>query len=554
MDGKSAVARILKMEGVEFVTCFPMNPVLDAVAMEGIRLITTRSERVAVGIADGFTRASFGKRNGVAMVQSGPGSENAFAAVAQAFADSVPILFMPGAPGRREQKRPNFIARDNYRAISKWADTIQFADQVPTMMRRAFTYLRTGRPGPVVLEVPMDVMQEEFDDQLFQYEPVRGWKTAGDPESIRRVVRALMGARNPVIRAGNGILYAEAWDELREFAELMQIPVFTTMQGKSAFPEKHPLALGAGGRTRPKMVMDFLKKCDLIFAIGSSCTVEPFTTNLPQGRRIIQSTIDEWDIGKDYPVEDAIIGDARLVLRQLIDEVKTLIGSDSGGVTGDIVGEIRSSKDAWLREWMPKLTSDEVPINPYRVIGDLNRVLDKSRSIVTPESGGPRDQSIPFYEVTRPGGFIGWGKTTTLGGSVGFAMGARLANPDKTVVHIMGDASIGMAGFDLETAGREGIPILSVILKNSRYSGYNRMQPVATERYYIDRCSGDYAKVAEGLGLYAEKIEKPEDIVPAIERAIKVLDSGRPACLEMITSVEPAFSYYETVSHPKNAK
>ena len=545
MDGKSAIAKVLKMEGVEFVTCFPMNPVLDAVASEGIRLITTRTERVAVGIADGFTRASFGRRNGVAMVQYGPGSENAFAAVAQAYADSVPILFMPGAPGRREQKRPSFIARDNYRGVSKWADTIQFADHVPTMLRRAFTYLKTGRPGPVVLEVPMDVMHEQFDDQMFRYEPVRGWKAAGDPESIHRVARALVEARSPVIRAGNGVLYAEAWNELRELAELLQLPVFTTMQGKGAFPEDHPLALGAGGRTRPKMVMDFLGKADLVFAIGSSCTIEPFTTNLPPGRRVIQSTIDEWDIGKDYPIEDAVIGDARLVLRQLIDEVKALIGSASERVKGDVAGEIKSSKAAWLEEWTPKLNSDETPINPYRVIGDLNRVLDKSRTIVTPESGGPRDLSVPFYEVTRPGGFIGWGKTTTLGGSVGFAMGAKLANPDRTVVHIMGDASFGMAGMDLETAGREGIPILTIILNNSRYSGYNRMQPVATEKYHIDRCSGDYAKVAEGLGLYAEKIEKPQDIVPAIERAMKFLDSGRPACLEMITCVEPAFSWYD---------
>jgi len=546
MDGKTAVARILKMEGVEFITCFPLNPVLDAIASEGIRLITTRTERVAVGIADGFTRASFGQRNGVAMVQSGPGCENAFAAVAQAFADSVPILFMPGAPGRREQKRPNFMAREGYPSISKWVDTIQFADQVPKLMRRAFTYLRTGRPGPVVLEVPMDVMGEEFDDELFHYEPVRGWKTAGDPESIRRVAKALLGARHPVIRAGNGVLYGRAWNELREFAELTQIPVFTTMQGKSAFPENHPLALGTGGRTRPKMVMDFLNKADLIFAIGSSCTIEPFTTNLPKGRRIIQSTIDEVDIGKDYPVEDAIIGDAKLVLRQLIDEIRDRIGQDSGWKRDDVAKGIQSSKHEWIEAWMRKLTSDEVPINPYRVIWDLNKTLDKKAFIVTPESGGPRDQSVPFYEVTEPGGFIGWGKTTTLGGSLGFAMGAKLANPEKTVVNIMGDASIGMVGFDLETAVREGIPILSIILNNSYYSGYNKMQPVATERYHIDRSTGNYAQVAQGLGVYSERIEKPGDIIPAIKRAIEVLDTGKPACLEMITRVEPEFSLYDT--------
>jgi acetolactate synthase-1/2/3 large subunit len=317
------------------------------------------------------------------------------------------------------------------------------------------------------------------------------------------------------------------------------------MQGKSAFPENHPLSLGAGGRTRPKMVMEALKEADLIFAIGSSCTIEPFTTNLPQGRRIIQSTIDEVDIGKDYPVEDAIIGDAKLVLRQLINEVKAMSGSGSKGEQDTVTGRIRSTRDEWFEEWMPKLTSDELPINPYRVIWDLNRVLDKERSIVTHDSGGPRDQALPFYEVNQPGGYIGWGKMTTLGGSLGFAMGAKLASPDKTVVNIMGDASIGMVGFDLETAGREGIPILTIILNNSQYSGYEQMQPVATKKYHIDRCEGDYAKVAEGLGLYSERVEQPKEIIPAIERAIKVLEKGQPACLEIMTCADTAYSLYD---------
>jgi acetolactate synthase-1/2/3 large subunit len=201
-----------------------------------------------------------------------------------------------------------------------------FADQVPTLMRRAFISLRTGRPGPVMLEIPMDVALEQFDDKLFQYSPVKGWRSAGDPTDIKRAAAALITAKKPIIRAGNGVLYANAWDELQEFAELLQIPVFTTMQGKSAFPENHPLSLGTGGRTRPKMVMHFLKKADIIFAIGSSCTKELFTTNLPEGKTLIQSTIDEVDIAKDYAVAEAIVGDAKHVLRQLIDEVKKQMG------------------------------------------------------------------------------------------------------------------------------------------------------------------------------------------------------------------------------------
>jgi len=544
MDGKTAVAKVLKKEGVDFVTCFPTNPIIEAAAIEGIRPIKTRTERVAVGMADGFTRASFGRRNGVCLVQTGPGSENAFAGVAQAFADSVPILLMPGGYARRSLERPNFIAPHNYREITKWADMIHFADQVPTLMRRAFTYLRTGRPGPVLLEMPMDVAFEQFDDEKFQYEPVKGWKTAGDPSDIKRVAKALIAAKNPVIRAGNGVLYAQAWDKLREFAELLQIPVFTTMQGKSAFPENHPLSLGAGGRTRPKMVIHFLEKADLVFAIGSSCTREFFTTNIPDGKTIIQSTIDEIDIGKDYPVAEAVVGDARLVLQQLIDEVKKQIGPAGKKDNTAVAKEIKAVKEEWLREWMPKLTSEEVPINPYRVVWDLSKTVNKKKTIVTPESGGPRDQSVPFYEVTVPGGYIGWGKTTTLGGSLGFAMGAKLANPDKMVVNILGDASIGMAGLDFETAVRENIPILSIVLNNSRFGGYDRMLPTASKRYNIDRVGGDYTKVAEALGFHAERIEQPRDIIPAIKRAEGLLAAGQPAFIEVITRVDTDFSTY----------
>jgi len=542
MDGGTAIAKVLKIEGVDFITCFPYNPVLDALAAEGIRPIKARTERVAVGIADGFSRASFGRRNGVCFLQNGPGSENAFAGVAQAFADSVPVLVMPAGYERRNLKRPQFIALHNYREITKWIDLVHLADQIPTLMRRAFTYLRTGRPGPVLLEVPLDVVSEQFDDNLFQYQPVKGWKPAGDPSDVRRVAQTLLAAKTPIIRAGNGVLYAGAWDELRQLAELLQIPVFTTMQGKSAFPENHPLSLGTGGRTRPRMVMHFLKKADLVFAIGSSCTKELFTTNIPDGKVIIQSTIDEIDIGKDYPVADAIVGDARLVLRQLIDEIKKEIGPDGKKDNGSVAKEIRVVKEEWLREWMPKLTSDEVPINPYRVIWDLNRSLDKARTIVTPESGGPRDQTIPFYEATAPGGFIGWGKTTTLGGSLGFALGAKLANPDKIVVNILGDASIGMVGLDLETAVRERIPILSIVLNNSRFGGYDSMLPTATQRYSIDRAGGDYTKVAEALGFHAERVTQPNDIIPAIERAKRVLDTGQPTFLEIITRVDTDFS------------
>jgi thiamine pyrophosphate-dependent acetolactate synthase large subunit-like protein len=545
MQGVAAIAKILKMEGVEFISGFPQNAVFEAGAKEGIRPIMSRNERVGVGIADGFTRASFGRRNGVCAMQSGPGVENAFSGVAQAFSESVPILVLPGGSARRRLVPPSFIAVKNYQEITKWADMINFADRVPEMMRRAFTYLRTGRPGPVMLEIPGDVGFEEFDDAKFQYKPVKSAKTAGDPADVRQVAKALIAAKNPVIRSGQGVLYACAWDELRELAELLQIPVFTTMCGKSAFPENHPLSLGAGGRTRPKMVIHFLQKADLVFAIGSSCTKEGFTTPIPDDKRVIQSTVDERDINKDYSLEHAIIGDAKLVLRQLIDEVKEQIGSEGRKRNNAVAKEVKAVKDEWLKEWMPKLTSDEVPINPYRVVGDMMRVLDRKETIISHDAGSPRDQLLPFWECLVPGGYIGWGKTTTLGGSLGFAMGAKLANPDKTCVSFMGNAAFGMVGMDFETAVREKIPILVILINNSVLGGYQRFHPVASERYNLNRQTGDYAKVAEGLGGYSEKVEQPDNIIPAIRRAKKAVDSGQPALLEIITCEELDVSLYQ---------
>jgi len=543
MQGRTAIGKILKMEGVEFISGFPMNPVIEGAAEEGIRSIMARNERVGVGIADGFTRVSNGKRIGVCAMQSGPGVENAFSGVAQAYSESVPILVLPGGNDRRRMLPPNFISSRSYERITKWSDMINFADRIPEMMRRAFTNLRTGRPGPVLLEVPMDVAMEEFDDKMFEYKPVKATKSAGDPDDIKAVAKTLLAAKNPVIRAGIGVLYAEAWDELVELAELTQIPVYTTMNGKSAFPENHPLALGAGGNSYPKMIRHFTNKTDLVFAIGSSCTKGGFTFTIPDGKRIIQCTIDERDINKDYPLEHAIIGDAKLVLRQLIDEINAQIGA--GGKKDDsVVREIKNVKDEWLAKWMPKLTSDEVPINPYRVIRDMMQTLDRKDTIISHDSGSPRDSLVPFWECSVPNSYIGWGKSTTLGGSLGFAMGAKLAKPEKTAVAFMGNAAFGMVGMDFETTIRENIPILVVLINNSLLGGYTKFHPVASEKYNLNRQSGNYAKVAEGLGGYSETVKQPEEIIPALQRAKKAVDSGQAALLEIITREETAFSVY----------
>ena len=540
-----ALAKILKLEGVEFLSCFPHNPLVDPVAEEGIRPILARTERVVVNIADGFSRVTNGQRIGVCAMQFQAGIENACGGVAQAYGDSVPILVLPGHAGRKHLGiLPDFDAVQNLACITKWAGRINLAERAPELMRRAFTQLRSGRPGPVLLEVPHDVAQEDFPEPELRYSPPKPMKTAGDPQDIREAVRMLLAAKRPLLWAGQGVLYARAWDELREFAELLQLPVMTTLGGKSAFPENHPLALGAGGNSTTKAVDHFLREADLIFAIGSSLRVWFMGPPIPDGKVIIQCTLDERDINKDYAVNHAVMGDAALVLRQLIQEAKSQAGPEGRKGSSSVAEEVRGIKKVWLEEWMPKLRSDEVPINPFRVVWELMQSLDPAQTIITHDSGNPRDQLAPFYEATTPRGYLGWGHSSQLGYSLGLALGAKLAAPEKLVVNVLGDAGFGMCGMDFETAVREKIPILTVLMNNSEMGGYEKHIPFAAEHYRLKYITGDYSKIAEGLGGYAEKVEHPDGIAGALERAKKIVEGGKPALLEIITRAEREIPFY----------
>jgi acetolactate synthase-1/2/3 large subunit len=324
-------------------------------------------------------------------------------------------------------------------------------------------------------------------------------------------------------------------------AELVQAPVMTTMAGKSAFPEDHPLALGAGGHTLARAAAHFLVRADLVFGIGCSFTKGGFSAPIPAGKTLVQVTVNEGDLDKDYPVDLAVIGDAKLVLRQLIDEINRQGGPRGGQTRALVAEEIRSARETERQEWLPRLASDETPINPYRVINDLMHTVDRPNTIVTHDSGNPRDQTLTFFETLAPRGYLGWGKSTQLGTGLGLAMGAKLAHPDKLVVNIMGDLAFGTAGTEVETAVRERIPIMTILLNNSVMGGYGHHMPTASERYGSNQLSGRYSQVAEGLGAYAERVERPDEVVPAIQRAIRATQEGRPAVLEMITKEEPVY-------------
>lgn len=545
MQGKTTIASILKQEGVDIVFCFPHNGLIDAAASESIKPIISRMERGAVNMADGYSRINNGLNPGVCLVQAGPGIENAFPGVAQAFADSSPILMLPGHQGTsREGYSSDFRASPNYAGVTKWADLINKPERIPEMMRRAYTNLRVGRPRPVLLEIPADVLNGELDESQFHYAPVTKHRSAGDPQDVANVAKSLLRASRPVIYSGQGVLYAEATTDLVEFAELLNAPVMTTTLGKSGFPEDHYLSLGAGGNTGTKAVGDFLRRADLVFGIGTSFQNTLASPPVPAGKMMIQSTLNEEDLNGEYPLDDIIVGDAKLVLRQLIQEIRSQAGDNGRRGTGGVAEEIKSIKTAWLADWMPRLTSNDVPISPYRVVWELDRGLDKANSIVTHDSGNPRDQLVPFYTSTTPRGYLGWGNSTQLGSGLGLIMGAKLAAPQKTALNLMGDTAVGMCGTDFETASRNKIGIITVILNNGAMGGYEKNMPVAIKKYGSKFTTGDYAKMADSLGCHAETITQPDQISPGLVRAQQIASTGQPVVLEIITREEPIFSQY----------
>ena len=538
-----AVAEILKREGVQTLPCFPTTPVIEACAAAGIRPIVCRQERVGVGIADGFSRITNGQRPGVFACQYGPGAENAYSGVATAFSDSVPMLLLPmGNAHSLAGVEPHYNSRESYASVTKRVEEVNSPDRVSEVMRRAFSSVRMGRPGPVMVEIPADVGIAEVDESALGYRPVTTARSAADPRDIDNVARVLLQANSPIVHAGQGVMYAQACPELLELAELLQIPVMTTLAGKSAFPEKHPLALGAGSGVLPGPVYNFLRDADVVFGIGTSFTKHGMCTNIPPGKVMIQATNDETDINKSYDIDYPVVGDAQLVLRQLIDAIRDRLGSGSRA-NSDVAQRIAQVRQDWLAEWMPKLTSADAPINPYRVFWDFMRTIDPNEAIVTHDSGGPRNQLVPFYQAGGPRTYIGWGKSHGLGTGLGLNIGAKLADPEKMCVNFMGDAAFGMTGLDFETAVRCRIPIVTVVLNNSTMAVETGAMRTSHELYNTRDLGGDYAGLARAMGGHAERIEDPNDIGPAFQRARRITEQeGQPVLLEFITTDEHTYS------------
>ena len=533
-----AIAEIMRREGIEVLTGYPVNHLIESCAAIDIRPVMVRQERIGLHMADAISRVTSGRQIGAFCMQHGPGAENAYGGVAQCYGESIPVLVLPMGYARRiSQIKPNFSSTVQMAGITKSAETVSLAAEVPNIMRRAFSRLRNGRGGPVLVEIPTDMFAEEFPGELV-YEPVLTARYAPAPDDVRRAAEMLRGAKRPVIYAGTGVHWAKAWPQLKALAELLAAPVTTSLGGKSSFPEDHPLALGSGGLAIPAPVRHFLDHADVIFGIGCSFTETNFGVAMPKGKRIIHATLDPDHLNKDVRVELGLVGDAGLTLDALLAELQGLEARDHAPVAD----EIRAIRAPWLAKWAPKRDSDDAPLNPYRVLRDLWNTVDVDNTIITHDAGSPRDQLSPFWISRTPLSYLGWGKTTQLGYGLGLAMGAKLAAPDKLCINVWGDAAIGFTGMDFETAVRERIPILSILLNNFSMAIELKIMALSTEKYRTTDISGNYAAMAQAFGGYGERVERPEDIVPAILRGIAATKAGQPALLEFITSKETQVS------------
>ena len=536
------VVHAMKQEGVEYLFGYPMHALIEAAAIGGIRPIIARTEKTLINMAEGYAMASDGARPAVVCVQGGPGIENAFGGVAQAFADGTPMLVLPGGGDvRAHGLGGEYDPVPAFRHVTKWAARVPSADRLPAMLRYALAQMRNGRPGPVLLELPRDVMGMDISSAP-QHLPTARVRSAGDPADIDTIARVILAAPRLVIHAGQGVLWSQASAALVELAEILGAPVVTTLSGKGAFPEDHRLAAGAGGLSIAHAAAFALRECDVVLGIGCSFTQGSFSPPIPPGKVVIHATNEPRDLDKHVQATHAVVGDARLIIDQLVAEIRSLMAS--GVPSADrqsFLAGVAHEKEAQREARRAQRTAGTSPINPYRVIDEVMRAIDPATSMVTHDSGNPRDQLLPNYVATRPRGYLGWGKSTQLGTGLGVAMGAKLAHPDRVSLNIMGDLAFGTAGLELETAVRERIGTVTVLLNNSVMGGYTAYMPVASERFGSNRLSGDYVAVARGLGAHAEGVERPDDLAAAISRAVAASRGGRPALIEAVTKEEPVF-------------
>jgi acetolactate synthase-1/2/3 large subunit len=540
IDVATGIARILKAENVPWVSTFPVSKVNNSFGREGIKLLMMRDDRYAVSVADAFSRINNGNKIGVCTFSGGvnaAGAQVAYAGIAQAYEDGSPMLCIVDAVAAGATQNTRFDQEASLRGVSKWYGYLDKPERVPEFMRRAYTMMRSGRPGPVVLAIPNAAAT--YDETVDPYVSPKGWKSLPDPADVKIAAEALNAAKKPLLFVGEGVLYANATDELKAFAEMANLPVVTTLKAKGAFPENHPLSVG----TRGDHVVKYMNDADLIFAVGASLSPGRFGHGVPDptNKTIIQCNIDEFDVNRLYETTHAIIGDAQDTLKALLVE----LDSGSSNSRADVAPAIKAEKETGTKQYREAMASDEKPINPYRVYSELMSTLDRNNSFVTHESGNTRDQLSTSYETLIPRGFLGWGNVSSLGFSFPVVTAAKLAHPDRQCVAVIGDAALSYMLGNFEVLTRLELGLTIVHINNGGFAGYGPGFWGEGHDPFTFHVLGPEAinmtAAIENIGWQTERVSDPSEVAPALERAYAANRANKPAYIEIIASQFPIY-------------
>lgn len=549
MNVATAISNALVAEGVRLaagITGQSVGHLADALSLHPeVSLMYTRQERVAVDICDGYARVS--GTPGVVFTDAGPAAANAMGGLVNSWGDSTPLLFFAGHNDRFETPRrqtKEIPIKELFGPVSKWVAVIEDPSQVGDILRRAFMKLRTGRSGPVVIGLPYDLQSMPIGE--FDYQPVGSRpavRSGADPAAVQAAVETIAKAQRPYVYVGSGVLASRASDALAEFAELLSLPVATTLNGKSAFPENHPLSLGIGGFARalysslPATVL--ANSADIVLTIGCGFKQHATVAPMPAAVRHIQIDVDADELHKEQLAEIAMLGDAGIVLRQMIDAAKRHLPGERLAPVAARIAEIAALRSRWWALSEPLLKSDEVPINPYRVTWELSQTVDPDQTIVLHDAGSVRGSTCQHYVATKPRSFLGFGVQSAMGWSIGAAIGAKKAAPRKLVVAVIGDEAFAETAIDLETSVRTGTPVL-VIVKNNRATPSRDagVSPNLAERRFAGGGVSPCA-VGRALGATAMRVEQPAELRAALKSSAAEVSAGKTVVLEVVTGRAP---------------
>jgi acetolactate synthase-1/2/3 large subunit len=534
MNGGELLVRCLLQEGTRWVFGIPggqLGTTVDAIYRvgrpAGMDFIMTRHEAAAAHMADAVSRSS--DQVGVCMGTVGPGAANLVSGVYVAYNDGIPLIVIcpqihsnRGYPFRGSMQQLDQLSL--FRPITKWNAVVNRWDRIPELVQRAYRVATSGRPGPVHLDFPVDILFESRDDSEIKMLPPARYRTAvqpaGDPDAVDKAVEMLLAAEKPLIHAGGGVLRARAWDEVRELAEYLQIPVTTSISGRGVIPEDHPLLF----TTKGMGAIMAESNADLVLNLG--CTIsemdfwgQPNIWGSPADQKFIYVDIDPGNIGLNREFDLGIVGDARNVLLQILERVKKETGP-VGGRT--FFAEYREVDDASSLGYEEMAQSDAKPIHPLRLVKETVDYFSRD-GIMIMDGGNINLWTNIVGRIYQPRSFLFPEGTGQLGVGLPFALGAKLANPDRPVFIMHGDGAFMLNPQEIETAVRYKLPVVDVIANDGAWSMIKGGQHDAFgERYCgTDFCATRFDLMAESMGARGIRVEDPEDIRPALEEAAK---------------------------------